>query len=305
MAERVFWEIQASTLVSGRFVQNMNQQILIATLGSEPQVVTLALDLLREKGYPIGEVLVVHTVGEAVRAALTVLAHEFALPGACRYRPVPVKSNDRVVGDIVTEEDTAALLRTIHKVVLAEKRAGKLIHLSIAGGRKPMAIYGMLVAHLLFDENDRVWHLLSERWKPGDKRVMHVQPGDPVWLVSIPVLRWSSVSPVFTKLALYEDPWEAIQAQQSIKQEEEWRWKREFVEHKLTPAECALIRFACQGLPNEAIAAQLGRSKKTVNNQFTRIYQKLHEWRGYRTDIPTTREVLIAEFAPYFAQERR
>ena len=31
----------------------MTQQVLIATLGSEPQVVTLALDLLREKGHPI------------------------------------------------------------------------------------------------------------------------------------------------------------------------------------------------------------------------------------------------------------
>ncbi len=60
----------------------MNQQVLIATLGSEPQVVTLALDLLREKGHPIGEVIVVHTAGEAVQAALKVLEEEFAQPGA-------------------------------------------------------------------------------------------------------------------------------------------------------------------------------------------------------------------------------
>ncbi len=92
--------------------------------------------------------------------------------------------------------------------------------------------------------------------------------------------------------------------QRTIKQEEDQQRKREFVEYELTPTERTLIRLACQGLPNEAIAAQLGRSKKTVDNQFTRIYQKLHEWRGYRTDLPATREVLIAEFAPYFAQER-
>jgi CRISPR-associated protein Csx14 len=48
----------------------MSQQVLIATLGSEPQVVTLALDLLQAKGYPIADVIVVHTVGEAVQTAL-------------------------------------------------------------------------------------------------------------------------------------------------------------------------------------------------------------------------------------------
>ena len=47
-------------------------------------------------------------------------------------------------------------------VVLAEKRAGHLVYLSIASGRKPMTVYGMVAAQLLFDEDDRVWHLLSE-----------------------------------------------------------------------------------------------------------------------------------------------
>lgn len=83
----------------------MNQQVLIATLGSEPQVVTLVLDLLRAKGYPITEVIVVHTAGEAVRSALASLTQEFALPDTCRYRQVPVKGKDGVVGDIVTEEE--------------------------------------------------------------------------------------------------------------------------------------------------------------------------------------------------------
>jgi CRISPR-associated protein Csx14 len=282
----------------------MNQHVLIATLGSEPQVVTLVLDLLREKGYPIAEVLVVHTAGEAVRAALTALEQEFALLGAYSYQPVPVKNADRMMGDIVTEEDTAALLRTLYRVLLAEKKAGRSIHLSIAGGRKPIAVYGMVVAQLLFDDEDQVWHLLSEGWKPGDKRVMHVQPGDPVWLMPIPILRWSSVSPMFTKLAVYEDPWEAIQVQRDIKQKEDQHRKREFVEYKLTPKEREVVKLACPGFDNAAIAQELRKAEKTVHNQLTEIYQKLHEWREYRPDIPATRSVLIAEFAPYFAQER-
>jgi len=43
-------------------------------------------------------------------------------------------------------------MRTVYRVVLAEKRVGRIVRLSIAGGRKTMAAYGMIVAQLLFDD---------------------------------------------------------------------------------------------------------------------------------------------------------
>jgi CRISPR-associated protein Csx14 len=118
----------------------VGKQVLVATLGAEPQVVTLALDLLLAKGYGIGEVNVVHTAGDAVRPAVERLKGEFAAPGACSYRPVLVKGDGEPVADIVTDAETSALLRTLYRIVLAEKRAGRLVHLSIVGGRKPMAV---------------------------------------------------------------------------------------------------------------------------------------------------------------------
>lgn len=48
----------------------MTSQVLIATVGKEPRVVTLALDLLQAKGYTIPEVTVVHTAGEVVQKSL-------------------------------------------------------------------------------------------------------------------------------------------------------------------------------------------------------------------------------------------
>lgn len=279
----------------------MEQHVLVATLGAEPQVVTLALDLLRGKGYPVAEVVVVHTLGEAVQPALGRLAEDFARPGACGYRAVPVERDGWPVADFRTEADTAALLRTLYRTVLAEKRAGRVVHLSIAGGRKPMAVYGMVVAQLLFDEDDRVWHLLSEDWRPGDARVMHVRPGDRVSLVPVPVLRWSTVSPVLTELAVREDPWEAMQAQRSLRQQEDYRRRREFIEHYLTRNERELVRLACQGLDNATIARRLHKSERTVANQFTKVYEKLQEWRGVRRDVAVSRILLVAEFAPYFA----
>jgi CRISPR-associated protein Csx14 len=134
---------------------------------------------------------------------------------------------------------------------------------------------------------------------------MHVQPGDRISLVPIPVLRWGTVSPALTELALREDPWEAMQTQRSMQQAEEHRRKREFIDYMLTPAEQKLVRLVCQGLDNAALARQLHRSEKTIANQLTSVYEKLQEWRGFREDIPVSRAVLVAEFAPYFAQERK
>jgi CRISPR-associated protein Csx14 len=88
-----------------------------------------------------------------------------------------------------------------------------------------------------------------------------------------------------------------------MRQEEDRRRKREFVEYKLTPAERKLVRLACKGLDNAALARQLYKSEKTVANQLTSIYEKLREWRSFRADIPVSRAVLIAEFATYFAME--
>lgn len=126
----------------------MSQQVLIATLGSEFQVVTLALDLLGLKGYPIAEVIVLHTAGEPVRSAMARLDEEFAHSEAGTYRPVLVEGDHGPVADIATEKDVAALLRTLYRVMLAEKRAGHLVHLSVAGSRRPMTVYGIVVVNI-------------------------------------------------------------------------------------------------------------------------------------------------------------
>ncbi|MED5620932.1 alpha/beta fold hydrolase [Ideonella sp. BN130291] len=46
-------------------------------------------------------------------------------------------------------------------------------------------------------------------------------------------------------------------------------------EAALTPAEHAVLRLLAQGLDNAAIAAQLGKSEKTVRNQVSSIFDKL------------------------------
>jgi CRISPR-associated protein Csx14 len=164
----------------------MSEQVLIATLGSEPQVVTLALDLLRAQSYPIAAVKVVHTMGESVQVGLKVLAEEFRKSTACSYAAVPIEDGGWPVSDVASDRETAALMRTLYRVVLSEKRAGRSVHLSIAGGRKTVAAYGMVVASFFSMTRTMCGTFIPKKWRPGNERVMYARPRDPVSLLPVP-----------------------------------------------------------------------------------------------------------------------
>ncbi len=279
--------------------------ILIATLGTEPQGVTRALDWLLQQGYPISELVVVHTTGEVIRPALERLNAEFAAgvyPGVL-YRQVVVARPDGPVQDILTEADAGALLQALYRTIRAARQFGQTIHLSITSGRKTMAAYAMVAAQLLFGEDDRVWHLVStERWTGGEK-AMHTGPGEQSLMVNVPVLRWANAPTAAAILEQTEDPWEAIRRQQSFAQNEANRRRREFLEHYLTPAEREVAELLVRKrLNNKQLARRLAKGEQTVANQLTKIYRKFDEWREFPAPSESSaasRGALIGEFAPY------
>ncbi len=282
------------------------RQVLIATLGSEPQVVTLVLDELRRRGQPIRDVVVVHTTAaaEPIRGSLQRLSEETrfyrkARPSV-RFSFAPISRQDGgPVADVQTEEDAGAVFATLYREVLEAKRKGWGVHLSLAGGRKIMSAYGMAVAQMLFDEDDRLWHVLSEGPLLDEKR-MHAQPGERVRLVPVPVLRWSLVSPAATELARTSDPFLAVQKQREMQHAAADAQKRAFLKEDLTPAERAAVELlVTKGLSDKQLAQKLGRSTKTVSNQLAAAYDKFSaRFRGVRAD----RNVLIAELAPLLAR---
>jgi CRISPR-associated protein Csx14 len=277
--------------------------ILIATLSTEPQAITRALDWLLAQGYPISELAVIHTTGEAIRPSWTRLDEEMergAYPGVV-YRRVPIVGSSRPVADILIEADIRALLQTLYRTIRAARQAGQMIHLSITSGRKTMAAYAMVAAQLLFGEDDRVWHLVStERWTGGEK-AMHAGLGEQSQMVNVPVLRWANAATAAAILEQTEDPWEAIRRQQSFAQNEANRRRREFLERYLSPAEREVAELLVRkGLNNKQLARRLAKSEQTVANQLTKIYRKFDEWREFPTgSSAASRAALIAEFAPY------
>lgn len=280
-------------------------EALVATLGTEPQVVTLALDALALKGFSIQKVLVLHPNPSlpALQESLAKLRKE-ATSYAKGEHPVsfvfvPIKNEEHFPQDFLTEEDAGLLLRVLYRTVADLKRKRFRVHLSIAGGRKVMAALGMVIAQLLFDEDDFVWHLLSEG-KLLTEKAMHVTDLSQVSLVPIPVLQWSLFPSTAREILLWDDPYRAIARQRELRNRERLRFLQSFWE-KLTPAEQelakALLRF---GGTQKELAQRLRRSEKTVNNQLCSIYAKYREHFGIAEGVKV-RDFLIRDLGILFA----
>lgn len=286
----------------------MPERVFISTLGSEPQVVTLALYLLRLQGIECSRAVVIHTDDSvpAIGQALRDLQAEFQgrLWQGIALLLRPILAEGRPVRDISTEADAHAAFRTIFQVVQEEKRAGREVHFSIAGGRKVMSIYGMVVAQLLFDSADRLYHLLSEGPLLKERRMVP-RPEDAVRLVPIPVLRWQEGAYILGEIMRYEDPLEAVRSRALARQTEYERLDR-FVREVLSPAErqvCELV--VRKGLSNAEIAGRLGISPKTVANHLSSIYNKLAEYLQLPSERPPGRYALIQTLSAYYRERGR
>jgi CRISPR-associated protein Csx14 len=277
-------------------------QTLIATLGSEPQVVTLALDQLFARDYVIDQVVVVYTADDAVLQAMARVASEFdgTVYPRVTLQTVPIADARGAVQDFRVDDDMRALQRALYHEVREAKRQGRTVHLCVSGGRKVMGVMAMVVAQLLFDANDRVWHLMSEGWTPGSEKRMHARPEDQVWLVPVPVLRWTDSAGLLAVFGELDDPEEALRRQEELARADDLRRAREFVENKLTRAERGVVELTCRGLDNAAIARRLSKSEATVANQLTSAYSKLNEFLGFPERAPD-RTVLVATLGLYFA----
>lgn len=275
--------------------------ILVATLGVEPQVVTITLDQLLSGGWIISETVVIYTRTSRVQEALKIIEGEFqraTYPGV-QLRAVPIASVDGTVGDFCTDEELMVSCATLYVEIRRARQTGVIVHLCVSGGRKVMGIMGMVVAQLLFGPEDCVWHLVTEGWQPGASRQLHIPPGKGVLLAPVPVLRWSEASVLMQTVAELNDPAEVVAWHEKLNRATQVKRQREFIERWLTRAEREVVRLACRGLDNAAIADALFKREQTVANQLRGVYEKLREWLGYPVGN-VDRHKLIAEFAPYF-----
>lgn len=263
----------------------MPDATLIATLGAEPQVITLAAQLIgREEA--LARVVVLHTRADRppVTQALSALQRHFAgRPGAPQLQTVAAPIAD-VLTPAEMETFTAALYTVIRTWVAARGR----VHLLLAGGRKSMTMLGMSVAQLLLGADDRVWYLHSDEALRLSGR-MELTGGDQAQLIPIPLAQRTPVPPVLTRSFQAVTPAGALHELEA----EQARRVAHFLEHELTPAERTVaLLVARQVLTVEEVAERLGKSPKTVTNQLNTIYSKLESTFGLSPDVGVKREFL-------------
>lgn len=269
----------ASAETANRIIQ---PGTLIATLGTEPQVVTIALDLLTAAGYGVSSVVVVHTDAstEPSLSSLGRLREEINLMQQRRafaYDEAEIRDARGPLADIENEDGARATFRTLYREAFLAKRRGDALHICIAGGRKTMSVYGMTVAQLLFDDDDRLWHLVSFGDLLTEKR-MHPRPGDRVKLVPIPVVSWGDVPPTATEIGRLPEPEEALAAVRR-RREREMQAKATTFRRMLTEAEREVVDLAVRepGWTYRQIGLQLGRGHKTIDTQLQSAYRKMEE----------------------------
>lgn len=178
------------------------------------------------------------------------------------------------IADIGTQAALTATFRTFFQTALAVKNRHEALHICIAGGRKTMAVYGMMTAQLLFDEGDHLWHLLSPREMQDEKR-MRLQDGDEASLVQIPIIRASSL-PTNVLMDEIDDPDKAVALLEGRRAAE----LSTFVERILTGRERELLRMMVLS-PEKTYkqwAAAMGVTNNTLKKHVEAVYGKTADY---------------------------
>ncbi len=258
------------------------RHVLLAMLGGQPQVVTLALDLLLQRGEAIDDVVAVHLGTGRYVEGVRRLAAEF--PGdryqgrQIHFRNVQVMDHERPLADIRQSLDAEAVWQTLHELLGGLKAGDAQIHLLLAGGRRLMSLLALSVAMLHFDHGDRAWHLYTPdviREQAREGREMHVAPEVGVQLIAVPLAPWGSYFPGLRAL-LHASPAQVLAAQgRWLDRREEALCRQVWAE--LTPQQRVVAKAFAEGARREQVAEQLFLAVSTVDTHKSQILAKCKE----------------------------
>jgi CRISPR-associated protein Csx14 len=287
--------------------------ILLATLGGQPQVVTFTLDLLLQRGFPIGEVVVIHPDASRPRLhhALDCLNAEFIADRyrmngqTIHFRSHTLQVDNEPLADIVDEVSAEGTFHTIHQLIRSLKRQHRCIHLSITGGRRLMSSIATEAALLNFTHADHIWHIYTPeavQRRASEGMCMHVCAQDGVHLIERHFVPWGTY---FSDL-----PQTINTAQEATHFQER---KMDILEHarcaqvvrRATEREVEVLRAFAQGYTIQEVADRLCISTRTVDGHKTKLLDLCREiWSIEQQAARLGYHFLYKTFAPYFASQQ-
>lgn len=277
---------------------------LVALLGGQPQVVTFTLDLLLARGENIGQVAIVYPSSNArYRNSYLRLAREFAgdryLNQPCRLQNVTVNFGGAALDDIRSAAEVEAARRTLQELLASLKDADHVIHLSLSGGRRIMAMIALSAAMQYLTPADRIWHIHTPARfieEARDGAILHAPPEAGVQLVNVPFVPWAAYFPGLAPL-LARSPQELREADLGwLDDDERERCRQVWV--GLTPRRREVLRAFAMGLTRQQAAAKLVIEPSTVDTHRDAILDVCRQaWDSHegKFDVYFLRE----RFGPY------
>ena len=260
--------------------------IFLATLGQRPEAITIALDALQEQ-YKYQAFGLIHTdrhrsgISQAYRELTTVLQSDYPQLEILSFE---VRDTENIaVKDIQTEEDAQNYYRYLVQLLKFYREKLIPVHLLIAGGRKAMSVYATLAASVLFGPHDRVMTVLSPpgamiqgQFHAPEKYRRDIQ------VVELP-LQPSRFLPGILSSHEVE---ELLTKKRDLQQE--------FYE-SLTDKERDVVNqlHTHPYASNSQLAKQLGKKKKTIDNQLNTIYSKLAMFFNLDSESRKKRQALL------------
>lgn len=253
--------------------------VCVATLGGQPQVVTLALDRLLARGEPIDEVIVVHLshadprYSHALRCVADEFAGEWYAGRPMRYRPLAVRAGARDVDDLRGDRAVNSTLDIFQVLIRQLKETDAQIHLCVAGGRRLMGMLALSAAMLYFDRSDMIWHLSSAeevRRQTAEGAVMHLPLDADVQLVRVPVEPWGHLFPLLR--GGRDQGFAAAVAQRRRERDTQNQARCERVIARLTERQREVLQALVAGLTIQEISEQLCIVLSTVHAHKKQIF---------------------------------
>jgi CRISPR-associated Csx14 family protein len=284
----------------------MSECVLIATLGSKPQLATLALDCLHQMRESPASLVLIHASKTRPETQIALDKVQADLPHShpdVQFHAVELQDGGKALTDITSPEDVQVAFRAVYSQVRAAKLDDKKVHMLIAGGRRTLTVAGMATAQILFDDEDRLWHLASH---PDLEASGSLHAGEGEWcrLIPIPVIPWGRLSPVFDVLRAVDDPFSAAQKLSELRLREQWDQARIFVLAHLSSAERNVVELLVRdGLTQNEIADRLNLSARTIEQHLRSAYKKAEKHWELENDVHQSQ--LVRLLGIYFTNEIR